>query len=293
MSAAAVWLLAIRPKTLGLSLSPILAGSCVAWWETREFYWLPAMAALLSAIFIQIGTNLHNDAADAQKGTDGDDRLGPLRVTAQGLLSATQVKRGALIAFTCAFLPGIYLVWAGGWVILLLGLASLLAGVAYSGGPWPISASPLGELFVFVFFGLGATGGSYYLQTGSVSTTVLIAGSMLGLFAAAVLVVNNYRDRNTDACSGRKTLAVLVSPRVSRIEYAVLMLLPFLLLLYLVLFAGLPALALLPLLTLPAALYLVVKIRISPIDSSLNLLLANTAKLQMVFAVLFCISFST
>jgi len=152
MSPLAAWLSAIRPKTLGLSVSPVLTGTCLAWAEKGGLQLLPALAALLAAVCIQIGTNLHNDAADARKGTDGSGRLGPPRATTQGWLSATSIQRGALLAFSCAFVLGVYLVVVGGWPILLLGLVSLVAGAAYSGGPWPISATPLGELFVFLFF---------------------------------------------------------------------------------------------------------------------------------------------
>ncbi len=285
MSPFATWLAAIRPKTLGLSVSPVLVGTCLAWAERGELQLLPALAALLAAMCIQIGTNLHNDAADARKGTDTPDRLGPPRATAQGWLSATSVQRGAMLAFICAFVLGIYLVFVGGWPILLLGLVSLLAGAAYSGDPWPISATPLGELFVFLFFGLGATVGSYYLQTGQISLAALLTGSMLGLFAAAVLVVNNYRDRQTDARSGRKTLAVLLPAKASQVEYALLLLLPFLLLFYLYI-AGL--VSWLPGLLLPVALYLIIRVFTLPVGKELNRLLADTARFQLIFSVVFC-----
>jgi len=287
MSRISVWLSAIRPKTLGLSVSPVLVGTCLAWVERDQLLILPALGALLAAMCIQIGTNLHNDAVDALKGTDTPDRLGPPRVTAQGLLSAAAVQRGALIAFACAFVLGIYLVTAGGWPILLLGLVSLLAGAAYSGGPWPISASPLGELFVFVFFGLGATVGSYYLQTAQPGTTAMMAGSMLGSIAAAVLVVNNYRDRQTDALAGRKTLAVLMPPGASRIEYSLLLLLPFLILVHLWT-AGLVPWFVLILIVI--AIYLIHKMFSLPVGSTLNQLLANTARFQLVFSLVFCVA---
>ncbi len=287
-----IWLSAIRPKTLGLSISPVLVGTCLAWWQAGEIHGVPAMAALLVAMLIQIGTNLHNDAADALSGTDTEERLGPLRVTAQGLLSAKTVQRASLMAFVWAFVLGIYLAWVGGWPIVLLGLLSLLAGASYSGGPWPISASPLGELFVFVFFGLVATGGSYFLQTGQFTGVSMVAGSMLGCFAAAVLAVNNYRDRVTDRKSGRRTLAVLITPAASRVEYGILLILPFLILLLMYPVFGLPGLSLLPLLLFPVAAYLFLKITRLVVDSSLNLLLAHTARLQLVFSLLFCLGLS-
>ncbi|WP_456405090.1 1,4-dihydroxy-2-naphthoate polyprenyltransferase [Thiolapillus sp.] len=281
------WLSATRPKTLGLSVSPVLVGSCLAWAERGELQILPALAALLAAICIQIGVNLHNDATDALQGTDTPDRLGPPRVTAQGLLSAASVHRAALLAFGCAFVLGIYLVAVGGWPILLLGLVSLAAGAAYSGGPWPISGSPLGEVFVFLFFGLGATAGSYYLQAGQVGMTALLSGGMLGFIAAAVLVVNNYRDRRTDAQSGRKTLAVLLPPQTSQLEYALLLSLSFLLLSWLWL-AG--HVSWYPLLFAAIAIWLIRRIFSLPVGKALNKLLADTARFQLAFSLVFCIA---
>lgn len=287
MSSFKVWLSAIRPKTLGLSVSPVLVGTCLAWSEKGELQIIPALAALLAAMCIQIGTNLHNDVIDSLKGTDTPDRLGPTRVTALGLLSADAVQRGALIAFGLAFLLGIYLVAVGGWPIMVLGLVSLAAAAAYSGGPWPISASPLGELFVFLFFGLGATGGSYYLQTGQLGLSALVSGSMLGLFAAAVLVVNNYRDRQTDAQAGRKTLAVLTSPGTSQVEYALLLLLPFLFLLFLWLEGKV---SWLPFLLVVVVIWLIGQMAFLPVGKALNRLLAATARFQLVFSLVFCIA---
>ncbi len=280
------WLPAIRPKTLGLSVSPVLLGTVLGATGQPEWHWLPALAALLAAMAIQVGTNLHNDAADYLKGTDTPDRLGPSRASALGLIDPQRVKQAALAAFTVAFLLGIYLVVWGGWPILLLGVASLLAGSAYSGGPWPISESPLGEMFVWMFFGLGAVGGSYYLQTGRLDVEVLPPAAALGSFAAAVLVVNNYRDRYTDAQAGRKTLAVLMSPAASRLEYSLLMLTPFLLPGVLWREQGI-AWLLLP--ALAAALYLSSRIWRLPHGRELNGLLAATARFQLLFSLLFCV----
>ncbi len=277
------WLAAIRPKTLGLSVSPVLLGTVLAWSEQGVLHWLPALAALLAAMAIQIGTNLHNDAADHLKGTDTPDRLGPPRASALGLLDAGRVKRAAFLAFGVAFVLGIYLVYWGGWPILLLGLASLVAGAAYSGGPWPISESPLGEVFVWLFFGLGAVGGSYWLQTGQLSWSLLPPATALGAFAAAVLVVNNYRDMYTDARAGRKTLAVLLPPVASRLAYALLMLGPFLL--PGILWQDVLRWWLLPALLL--ALYLVWLMYHIPHGRQLNALLGRTARFQLLFTLFF------
>lgn len=283
MASFSAWLAATRPKTLSLSLTPVIVGTALAYADMGYIAWLPAVGALLAGAFIQIGTNLHNDVADFEGGTDTGDRLGPVRVTAQGLIEPGRVRSASMSSFVLAFFLGIYLVAVGGWPILVLGLVSLAAGLAYSAGPLPISSTPLGELFVFVFFGLAAVGGSYYLQTLNLGSNGLLAGSALGLLAAAVLVVNNYRDRETDASSGRRTLAVLVSPALSRVEYTLLILIPF----GLLPFIGFSGTAwngdMLPWLTLPWALYLIYRIYHLPISKQLNSLLAQTAQLQVGF----------
>ena len=284
MASITVWLAAIRPKTLSLSLMPVIVGTTLAYADTGTIAWLPAVGALLAAAFIQIGTNLHNDVADFERGTDTADRLGPVRATAHGLIEPGQVRRASRLSFVLAFILGMYLVTVGGWPILALGVVSLAAGAAYSAGPLPISSTPLGELFVFLFFGLAATGGSYYLQSLILGPNSLIAGSALGLLAAAVLVVNNYLDSETDAGSGRRTLAVLAGPVVSRMEYMLLILVPFGLL-PMIRLSGAPWVgSLLPWLILPWALYLIYRIYHLPRSKQLNSLLAQTALLQVGFA---------
>jgi len=158
------WLLAARPKTLLVSLTPLLVGGTLAYVETGQFRLVIWLVCLLAAIGIQIGTNLHNDVSDYERGADTPERLGPERATAENWLTATAVRRGAFISFTVSFLLGIYLVWIGGWPIVLLGLTSIFAGYSYTGGPRPIAYTPLGELFVLLFFGLAAVAGTYYLQ---------------------------------------------------------------------------------------------------------------------------------
>lgn len=286
MSSFPLWLAAVRPKTLSLSLIPVMVGTALAYADTGNIVWLPACVAMLAAIFIQIGTNLHNDVVDFESGTDTGDRLGPLRATAQGWIDAAVVRQASIFSFALAFALGIYLVVVGGWPILVLGLVSLAAGAAYSAGSYPISSSPLGELFVFLFFGLAAVGGSYYLQTLALSQVVLLAGSALGLLAAAVLVVNNYRDSETDARSGRRTMAVLIGPAWSRIEYSLLLIIPFGLLQTMHLQERGGYSFFLPWLTLPWALYLIYRIYHLPKDRQLNSLLAQTAQLQVGFGAL-------
>jgi len=277
----------MRPKTLGLSVSPVLVGTALAVAEEYPFRPLPFLLALIAAMLIQIGTNLHNDVVDFRKGTDGSDRLGPPRATAQGWLSPEAVAHGAWSAFGLAFLLGIGLAVLGGWPIVVLGLAALAAGAAYSGGPRPISTLPLGELFVFLFFGLVAVGGSYYLQTGQISFAALVAGAIVGLPAAAVLVVNNYRDRTTDARVGRRTLAVLLPAWGSRWEYALLLFTPFLLLP--ALFNG-SSLSLLPAVLTVPAFYLTVRLFRGGDGRALNSILAGTAGLQLLLGLITSLS---
>lgn len=275
------WLLAIRPKTLSLSLAPVVVGIALAWHETQQFILLPALAALLAALLIQIGTNLHNDAEDFARGTDTAERLGPPRATAQGWLSSTAVMRGAYLAFGLAFLIGLYLVWRGGWPILAIGLTSLLAGFAYTGGPKPIAYSASGELFVFLFFGLVAVLGSYYLQTLTLSLHALAVASAIGLLAAAVLLVNNYRDLQSDRKAGKLTLAHYLGKPGSQALYAVLVLGPFLLPL-----ALREAAIWLVLLALPLALLLLRRFVSETPGPAFNQILARTALLQLLYSVL-------
>ncbi len=264
----------------------MLVGTAVAWSQTQVFQCLPALIALLSAMLIQIGTNLHNDVSDFERGADTPQRLGPPRATAMGWLPAGAVRRGAWIAFALAFNFGVYLAWYGGWPIVVVGLSSLLAGWAYTNGPRPLAYTPLGELFVWLFFGLVATGGSYYLQTRSLSTAALLAAGMIGWLAAAVITVNNYRDADGDARVGKRTLAVVLGRRATCLLYALELLLPFILLPLLAVLLGKGWLLALPLLALPLALRHIGRFRRETPGPVFNELLAQTAILQLIFGVL-------
>lgn len=279
-----IWSAAARPRTLPLAAAPVLAGTALGWAEGAALQWGPALAALLAALMIQVGTNLHNDAADHERGNDLPDRLGPLRVTAAGWASAREVYRAARTVFALALLLGLYLVAVGGWFILAIGSTSLVAALAYSGGPRPISHTPLGELFVWVFFGVLAVAGSYWLQAAGVSTAVWLAGAALGLPAAAVLLVNNLRDRASDLRAGRRTLAALLGDGGARRAYAVMMLLPY---------GVVPLLvqsgrggAWLALLMLPFSLALVRRLLAGETGAALNRQLAQTAQAALGFALL-------
>jgi len=259
-------------------------GTALAWAQGSPYHWLAVLAALLAAAAIQVGTNLHNDAADGERGDDGPDRLGPLRVTAAGLASAAEVRAAARLAFTFAFALGVYLAAVGGTPIVAIGLASLAAGWAYSGGPRPISHTPLGELFVLAFFGIVAVMGSHYLQSGRFDRVALIAGIALGAQAAAVLMVNNLRDLAADTAAGRRTLAALLGPAPSRRAHALLMLGPYALVPAMVP-PGRPG-AWLALLALPLTLVLVHRAGRAA-GSALNQTLADTARAQFIFGCLF------
>jgi len=220
LSSFKIWMLGIRPKTLSIAVAPIIVGVALAWAETGVVHPLPVIAALLGALLIQAGTNLHNDAADFRKGTDVKGRPGPLRIAAEGLATPAQVDRMAYICFGLSGLVGLYLVWLGGLPILVLGVLSILSGLAYTGGPKPIAYTPLGEIFVFLFFGLGAVMGTHYLQTLTFSPFAVIIGSAVGLLAATVLAVNNYRDREDDEKAGKNTFAVLAGRPAARAAFA-------------------------------------------------------------------------
>ena len=285
MKPCTAWWLAIRPKTLSVCAVPVVFGTALAYFEQGHLLWWPALAALLAAMLIQIGTNLYNDVGDFERGADTAERLGPPRATAQAWLSARAVRRGARAAFALALLMGAALVAWGGWPILLIGIASLISGWAYTGGRWPIAYSPLGELFVLMFFGVVAVGGTYYLQTFSLSFAALLAGVMLGSFAAAVITVNNTRDIPTDAVVQKRTLAVRLGRSAMNTVYALELLLPFVLLPWFAVQTNLAWRMALPVIAGVLAVTLYRRFCAAQ-GAAFNALLAATAQLQWVFAVL-------
>jgi len=284
------WIMAARPHTLGIAVNPVLVGSALAWSDTGQIDIGLMLLSMLGALLLQTGTNLDNDVSDFQRGTDAAGRIGLPRATALGLLAPAQVRRASQACFAVATVVGLMLAWRGGWPILLAGIASAAAAMSYSSGKRPISYTPFGDLVVWLFFGLVAVGGSYFLQTLTLSPAALVAASMVGLPAAAVLVVNNYRDLDPDRQVGKRTLAVCLGRRFTRWEYALLMLAPFALLAALAAqtHAGI-ALAI-PLILLPQAAGLVRRFwRESP-GPAFNQLLARTAKFQVLFSVLLCVA---
>ena len=262
-------------------MAPVLVGVSLAWSEGATPNWTIFAATLCAALSIQVGTNLYNDVRDGERGGDGPGRTGPIRVTASGLATPRQVRLAAHTAFALAFSVGLLLVTAGGWPILAIGLASLAAGYAYSGGPRPLSHAPWGEVFVLLFFGLAAVAGSHYLQAAMFSSLSLWLGIALGSQAAAVLLVNNVRDLEVDRKAGRATLAGLVGGRRARYLYALLMLFPFMLLPFLPGMRGMW----LPMLLLPLCLWLAWLFLRMPSGPAMNIQLARTAQVQVVFAV--------
>lgn len=280
------WILAARPATLTAALVPVAVGSACAH-AVGEFRALPALAALFGAIWIQIGTNFANDVFDAEKGADTDARIGPPRAVASGLISAAAMRRGMVLAFALATLAGIYLIWVAGWPILAIGVASVVSGIAYTGGPHPLGYNGLGDVFVMAFFGFVAVCGTTYVQATYVPALAWAAAIPVGCLATAILVVNNVRDRETDRKAGKRTLAVRFGKRVGVIEYAVLLAASYVtpVLLWL---AGHGPLVLLPVVTVPWAAVLTRQLAMRE-GSSLNATLASTAKLLLFFGVFFSV----
>ena len=216
------WLLAIRPKTLIAGVAPVIAGTGLAVYH-GVFTFFPALAALVGAICIQIGTNLGNDYYDFVRGGDTEDRIGPVRVTQAGILAPAIVRAGMVKALGLAMLAGIYLVWVAGLPILWIGLASIACAVLYTGGPFPLAYHGLGDLFVFIFFGLVAVAGTYYVQGLSWSVDAFLVGSGVGALSTALIVVNNLRDIDTDSRAGKRTLAVRLGRTLTKLEYLLML----------------------------------------------------------------------
>jgi 1,4-dihydroxy-2-naphthoate octaprenyltransferase len=275
--------MAARLRTLPAAVAPVLVGTALAGHD-GEFDPLAFVAALLGALFIQVGTNLSNDYSDARRGADTEDRLGPVRVTAGGLVPPRQVLIATYVTFGLAVLCGIYLIVVAGWVLLAIGAASILAGVLYTGGPRPYGYAGLGELFVFLFFGIVAVTGSYYVQTQELVWEAFAASVPVGCIATAILVVNNVRDLETDRRAGKRTLAVRMGRARTRVFYAALLVVAYLALVPLAL--GLTAWVLLPVITVPLAVRLVQTVRTRTDGPSLNGALGGTGQLQLVFCVL-------
>jgi 1,4-dihydroxy-2-naphthoate octaprenyltransferase len=280
-----IWLMAARPRTLPAALAPVLVGTALGA-EHGRLRPLAFVAALVGSILIQVGTNLSNDYSDARRGADTEDRLGPVRVTAGGLVPPRQVLVATWVTFGLAVLVGLYLVVVAGWQLLIVGAASILAGVLYTGGPRPYGYEGLGELFVFAFFGLVAVTGSYFVQTEHLQWEAFALAVPVGMLAAAILMVNNIRDRDTDARAGKRTLAVRLGARRARALYSAMVFGAYLVLPVTWLAGDLEAWVLLSVLTLPLAFRLTAEVSRRTDGPSLNAALARTGLLQLAFCVL-------
>jgi 1,4-dihydroxy-2-naphthoate polyprenyltransferase len=280
-----LWLLAARPRTLPAAVAPVLVGTSLALTDD-VFRPLAFVAALVGSVFIQIGTNLSNDYSDARRGADTEDRLGPVRVTAGGLLPPRRVLVGTYLAFGIAVAAGAYLAAVAGWQLLVVGVLSILAGVLYTGGPRPYGYEGLGEVFVFLFFGVVAVTGSYYVQTEELVWEAFALSVPVGLLAAAILVVNNVRDVDTDRRAGKRTLAVKLGRERARALFVAMLALSFAVPPGVAVTGGLSWWLALTVLAWPLALPLVRTVRTRTDGPALNEALAATGRLLAVFSLL-------
>jgi 1,4-dihydroxy-2-naphthoate polyprenyltransferase len=281
------WILAARPKTLSAAIVPVLVGSALAADEPPGVSWWVFACALLGAVLIQIATNFINDALDFRKGADAGDRLGPLRVTQAGLLSAETVMRGAWLCLFLAAVCGIPLLYRCGWPMLVVGLASIAAAYAYTGGPYPLAYHGLGEVFVVVFFGFVAVGGTFYAHSLQLTRSALLAGFAVGSLATVLLVINNLRDVDGDRRTNKRTTVVRFGERFARAEIALLALAPFAIIALLAWMRS-EWWLLLVLLAVPLAVAVIVK-SIRGRGAELNRVLALAGALQWAFGLLFVV----
>ena len=286
------WMLAARPRTLPAAVAPVVVGTALAA-RDGAFQPLPALACLLAALLLQIASNFANDLGDFERGTDTPERVGPLRMTTAGLLSAGDVKRGMVVVLGLAALLGVYLIVVGGWPILLVGVLSMLAAVAYTYGPIPFGYYGLGDVATFVFFGVIAVVGAYFVQAAAAGShaappLVWIASIPMGALVTAILVVNNVRDADTDRAAGKRTLAVALGRRGARIEYTLMLLLAYATPVVLWLAYGMGPWVLLPLLTIPLAIRHARSVW-TVLGPALNKTLGGTAQLAVLYAILFAV----
>lgn len=286
-SSLKAWLLASRPKTLAAAIVPVLVGTAVAVAD-GTFAAPAALAALVGASLIQIGTNFANDYFDAKSGADNEDRLGPTRVVQAGLIEPSAVKTATFVTFGLSALVGAYLIWVGGWPILAIGVASILSGLAYTGGPYPLGYNGLGDVFVFIFFGLIAVTATHYVQALEWSTTALVASVPIGLLSTAILIVNNYRDVDTDRVAGKRTLAVRLGRPATRWHYALTVLGAYAVPVIQWAALGADAWILLPLVTLPLGIKRTVDMW-KKSGKALNPVLAGTAQVLALFGILYAV----
>jgi 1,4-dihydroxy-2-naphthoate octaprenyltransferase len=290
MAPAQAWLLAARPATLSAAAVPVLVGAAAAVSEGARFRPLVFVATLVCALLIQIGTNFANDYSDFHRGADHEGRLGPVRVTQSGLISQRDVRRGIFVAFGLAVVLGAGLAWVGGWPIIVIGLLSVCAGLAYTGGPFPFGYHGLGDLFVFLFFGVVAVCGTAYLQAGTWSGFALLLSVPVGLLVTNILVVNNLRDLPTDRAAHKRTLAVRIGARATRAQYALFTALAYLVPVAVALTLPSRRWLLLPLATVPLAAGLVRRVLGGLEGRDLNPMLKRSGQLLLFFGALLAIA---
>ena len=288
---AAAWRMAVRLPTLSAAVAPVAVGTGLVLGD-GSFAPLPALAALVGALCLQVGANFANDVFDFRRGADTGDRLGPPRATQLGLLTPREMLTGMWLAFALAFLAGLYLAYVGGWPIVVIGLASIVAAIVYTGGPWPVGYHALGDPFTFVFFGVVAVAGTYYVQADDVSALAWLASLPMGCTVTLILVVNNLRDIDTDRASGKTTLAVLIGARATRLWYALLLAGAFVLA-FVSVFAGASPLVLLTALSAAAAWRPARAVFSGVSGRSLNPVLKATARFDLVFGLLFAIGLAS
>jgi len=284
-SAVRTWLLAIRPATLPAALSGVVVGLGAALAVGAPFRADTALGCLAVALLLQVTANLANDLSDFRKGADTPDRTGPIRVAAAGLVTERQLEVAIGLTVVLAGIVGLWLTVVGGPVLLVIGVLAVIAAIAYTGGPWPYGYRGLGDLLVFVFFGLVAVVGTAYLQAGRLEPLFVVAALPVGALTTAILVVNNLRDIPTDTAAGKRTLAVILGPRRTAIEYLVLLLLAYLVPVALAA-GGWGVATLLPLLTVPLAMPLVRRVRAFTEPRQLNPVLKATARLALIHSLL-------
>ena len=280
------WVLAARPATLPAAVVPVFVGAAAAFSEGARFRGIVFLMTLICALLIQVGTNFANDYSDFVRGADHEGRLGPVRVTQSGLIDQASVKRGIIIAFGLAILVGASLAWIGGWPIIAIGIASVISGLAYTGGPFPLGYHGLGDLFVFVFFGIIAVTGTAYLQSGHWSMLALLLAIPIGLLVTNILVINNLRDLPTDIAAGKRTLATRIGDRATRAQYAVFTIVAFVIPVAIGITDPSRRLIMLPLVVLPLALRRVMTVAKGTSGRQLNPILQRTGRLLLMFGAL-------
>jgi len=280
------WIDAARPKTLWASIAPVIIGTAMAF-SDGKVHWPVAAATLLSAMAIQIATNFSNDYYDFVHGVDTRERLGPVRATSSGLVPPQHMKWAYILTFVLAFVLGLYLICRGGWPVLIIGLLSILFGILYTSGPYPLSYNGLGDGFVLIFFGPVAVGGTYYLQALDLTWPVVLTGFSPGLISVALLTVNNLRDINTDRETGKRTMAVRFGERFTRLEYVMAVMIACFIPVILILFVPGHTYAAISSAVFLFALPSIKAVLFNEIDAGLNKVLAATGKILLIFSTVF------